>query len=94
MPEAVSFRRDIRPMFTDMDIEHMRKAIDLSSRDRRVPPCRRDLQSGVKRVHAAALERRIAVDAGDVRDVQGLERPRWATLSRRESSARVTLIIV
>jgi hypothetical protein len=33
MPEAVSFKRDIRPMFTDMDIEHMRKAMDLSSRD-------------------------------------------------------------
>jgi hypothetical protein len=33
MPEAVGFKRDIRPMFTDMDIEHMRKAMDLSSRD-------------------------------------------------------------
>ena len=32
MPEAVSFKGDIRPMFTDMDIEHMRKAMDLSSR--------------------------------------------------------------
>ena len=33
MPGAVSFKSDIRPMFTDMDIEHMRKAMDLSSRD-------------------------------------------------------------
>jgi hypothetical protein len=33
MPPAVSFKTDIRPMFTDMDIEHMRKTMDLSSRD-------------------------------------------------------------
>ena len=33
MAETVSFKRDIRPMFTDMDVEHMRKAMDLSSRD-------------------------------------------------------------
>jgi hypothetical protein len=33
MAEAVSFKRDIRSMFTDMDIEHMRKAMDLGSRD-------------------------------------------------------------
>jgi hypothetical protein len=31
---ALSFARDIRPMFTDMDIDHMKKAgLDLSNRD-------------------------------------------------------------
>ena len=33
MSEALSFARDIRAMFTDMDVEHMRKAMDLSNRD-------------------------------------------------------------
>jgi hypothetical protein len=33
MAESVSFKRDIRPMFADMDVEHMKKAMDLSSRD-------------------------------------------------------------
>jgi hypothetical protein len=33
MTDTVSFKRDIRPMFTGMDVEHMRKAMDLSSRD-------------------------------------------------------------
>ncbi len=33
MSHALSFARDIRPMFTDMDVEHMRKAMDLSDRD-------------------------------------------------------------
>jgi hypothetical protein len=33
MAETLSFKRDIRPMFTAMDIEHMSKAMDLSSRD-------------------------------------------------------------
>ncbi|WP_430389882.1 hypothetical protein [Dyella sp. 20L07] len=28
----LSFARDIRPMFTDMDIDHMKKAMDLSDR--------------------------------------------------------------
>lgn len=32
--EKPSFARDIRPMFTDMDIDHMKKAgLDLSSHD-------------------------------------------------------------
>ncbi|MGC1380234.1 MAG: hypothetical protein WA814_04340 [Candidatus Baltobacteraceae bacterium] len=31
---ALSFAKDIRPMFTDMDVEHMKPfGIDLSSRD-------------------------------------------------------------
>jgi hypothetical protein len=30
---AVSFERDIRPMFTQMDIDHMIAFMDLSSRD-------------------------------------------------------------
>jgi hypothetical protein len=29
----LSFRRDIRPMFTDMDVDHMKNAMDLSDRD-------------------------------------------------------------
>jgi hypothetical protein len=33
MAGTVSFTRDIRPMFTDMDVEHMKKTMDLSSRD-------------------------------------------------------------
>lgn len=33
-PPALSFARDIRPMFTDMDVSHMKQqGIDLSSRD-------------------------------------------------------------
>ena len=28
-----TFERDIRPMFTDMDVAHMSKFMDLSSRD-------------------------------------------------------------
>jgi hypothetical protein len=33
-PKPLSFARDIRPMFTDLDTEHMRpQGIDLSSRD-------------------------------------------------------------
>jgi hypothetical protein len=30
---TLSFARDIRPMFTDMDVSHMKKAMDLSNRD-------------------------------------------------------------
>jgi hypothetical protein len=30
---SLSFASDIRPMFTDMDVAHMRKAMDLSNRD-------------------------------------------------------------
>lgn len=33
MADALSFSRDIRPMFTDMDVDHMKKAMDLSNRD-------------------------------------------------------------
>jgi len=29
----LSFAKDIRPMFTDMDVDHMKKAMDLSDRD-------------------------------------------------------------
>jgi len=29
----LSFARDIRPMFSDMDVDHMRKAMDLSDRE-------------------------------------------------------------
>lgn len=31
--ENLSFAHDIRPMFTDVDVDHMRKLIDLSDRD-------------------------------------------------------------
>ena len=31
--DRVLFARDIRPMFTDMDIEHMKRAMDLSDRE-------------------------------------------------------------
>jgi hypothetical protein len=30
---TLSFQNDIRPMFTDMDVDHMKKAMDLSNRD-------------------------------------------------------------
>ena len=30
---TLSFAKDIRPMFTDMDVDHMKKAMDLSDRD-------------------------------------------------------------
>ena len=30
---ALSFARDIRPMFTDMDVDHMKKAMNLADRD-------------------------------------------------------------
>ncbi len=34
MSDAVGFAKDIRPLFTDMDVAHMKPAgIDLSSRD-------------------------------------------------------------
>lgn len=37
MPDSnaatLSFARDIRPMFTEMDIAHMRKVMDLSNRE-------------------------------------------------------------
>ena len=33
MTDALSFAKDIRPMFTDLDVEHMKKAMDLSDRD-------------------------------------------------------------
>ena len=29
----MSFEADIRPLFTDMDVAHMKKAMDLSNRD-------------------------------------------------------------
>jgi hypothetical protein len=32
-PTTLSFARDIRPMFTNMDVAHMKKAMDLSDRD-------------------------------------------------------------
>ena len=33
MPDSLSFANDIRPMFTDMDVEHMKPfGIDLSDR--------------------------------------------------------------
>ena len=32
-PTTLSFARDIRPMFTNMDVDHMKKAMDLSDRD-------------------------------------------------------------
>lgn len=31
--EAISFARDIRVMFTEMDIEHMKRSMDLSNRE-------------------------------------------------------------
>ncbi len=31
--DNLSFARDIRPMFTDTDVNHMRKLLDLSDRD-------------------------------------------------------------
>ena len=30
---SLGFAHDIRPMFTDMDVAHMKKAFDLSDRD-------------------------------------------------------------
>jgi hypothetical protein len=30
---ALSFVNDIRPMFTDMDVDHMKKAMNLAERD-------------------------------------------------------------
>lgn len=30
---ALSFVKDIRPMFTDMDVDHMKKAMNLAERD-------------------------------------------------------------
>ena len=33
MSSSLSFARDVRPMFTDMDIAHMKKEMDLSDRD-------------------------------------------------------------
>jgi hypothetical protein len=33
MPHTLSFTRDIRPMFTEMDVAHMKRAMDLSDRD-------------------------------------------------------------
>lgn len=30
---TLTFARDIRPMFTEMDVEHMKRAMDLSDRD-------------------------------------------------------------
>jgi hypothetical protein len=32
-PTPLSFDRDIRPLFTGMDIAHMKKSMDLSNRD-------------------------------------------------------------
>lgn len=32
-PASPSFARDIRPLFTETDVEHMRMAMDLSDRD-------------------------------------------------------------
>jgi hypothetical protein len=32
-PTTLSFARDIRPMFTNMDVAHMKKSMDLSNRD-------------------------------------------------------------
>jgi hypothetical protein len=31
--DTLSFARDIRPMFTGMDVDHMKKSMDLSDRD-------------------------------------------------------------
>jgi len=31
--DQLSFAKDIRPMFTDVDVEHMKHAFDLSSRE-------------------------------------------------------------
>jgi hypothetical protein len=33
MADALSFSRDIRPMFTEMDVDHMQFGMDLSDRD-------------------------------------------------------------
>jgi hypothetical protein len=33
MPEPLSFAKDIRPMFTDVDVDHMKRWMDLSDRD-------------------------------------------------------------
>ena len=41
---APGFAKDIRPMFTDMDVDHMKPAgIDLSDPRRRRKTCGRDL---------------------------------------------------
>lgn len=32
-PATLIFARDIRPMFTNMDVDHMKKSMDLSDRD-------------------------------------------------------------
>jgi hypothetical protein len=32
-PTTLSFARDIRPLFTSMDVAHMKKSMDLSDRD-------------------------------------------------------------
>jgi hypothetical protein len=31
--DKLSFAQDVRPMFTDLDVDHMRKLVDLSNRD-------------------------------------------------------------
>jgi hypothetical protein len=46
-----------------------------------VPPRRRDLRVGVQRAHAATRERRTAVDAGDVREIQDVAGTGRTTMS-------------
>lgn len=33
MPDSLSFAKDIRPLFTDTDVAHMKAMMDLSDRD-------------------------------------------------------------
>jgi hypothetical protein len=62
MSDALSFAKDIRPMFTDIDVEHMQNyGMDLSSRD--------DVAK-----HATAIY--AAVSAGTM-PPPGWDEPRW-----------------
>lgn len=49
MADALSFEKDIRPMFTDMDVEHMKPlGFDLSSRD--------DVEAGAEAIQMTTSE--------------------------------------
>jgi hypothetical protein len=62
-PTQLSFARDIRPMFTDMDIAHMQPfGMDLSSRD--------DVE-----VHAEAIYREVS---GGTMPPKGSGEPPWS----------------
>ena len=49
---ASSFAKDIRPMFTDLDVAHMKRAgIDLSSRD----DCEKNADAIYRTVHEGSM---------------------------------------